>query len=125
MIRILVADDVPIEREILREYLSGFPAVCRVVAEAGNGLDAVRLAGTQPVDLALMDVRMPLLDGIEAARRLRAEGKPLKIITYTGYSGQGIREMAMAAGANAHFTKPFSLADLYQTICTLMGTDGA
>ena len=119
MIRILLADDNPLEREIIREYLARYPQTCQVVAEAANGADAIRLAGIHDPDLALLDVRMPMVDGIEATRRLRAAGSRVKIITYTGFAGHGIREKALAAGAAEHFTKPFTLAVLYDTICGL------
>ena len=71
VIRILIADDQPVVR-------LGFSAMCaaqpdmEVVGAAGDGREAVRLAASQPVDVALMDIRMPVLNGIDATRQLKS-----------------------------------------------------
>ncbi len=76
--------------------LSGFS---RWVAEAGNGVEAVALAGQHQPDVILMDIRMPVLDGLAATRRIRDELQlPVKIITYTSYTWPELEREARDAG---------------------------
>jgi DNA-binding NarL/FixJ family response regulator len=107
--RVLIAEDEPIVRLDLAELLraAGFD----VCAEARNGDEAVALAREHRPDAAILDVRMPALDGIEAARRIYAE-RPLPILMLTAYSDRRTVESAIAAGAFTYFVKPFTESDL-------------
>ena len=84
-LRILIAEDETIIRLDLRELLEG--AGFDVVAEARDGEEAVELARTQAPELALLDVKMPKLDGIDAARRILEE-RPIPIVMVTAYGEQ-------------------------------------
>jgi DNA-binding NarL/FixJ family response regulator len=107
--RVLIAEDEPIVRLDLAALLraNGFD----VCAEARDGHEAVELAREHCPDAAILDVRMPALDGIEAARRIYAE-RPLPILMLTASSDRRTVECAIAAGAFTYLVKPFSETDV-------------
>ena len=113
--RILVAEDETIIRLDLRDLLerAGF----EVVAEAKDGEEAVALARSAQPDLALMDVKMPRLDGIEAARRILDE-RPIPIVMLTAYGQQELVARAAEAGVFGYLVKPFREQDLLPAIHT-------
>jgi response regulator NasT len=82
-----------------------------VCAEARNGAEAVALAHESEPDVAVLDLRMPELDGIEAARRIYAE-RPIPIVMLTAFSDRAVVEKAIAAGVFAYLVKPFKESDL-------------
>jgi response regulator NasT len=90
-----------------------------VVAQARNGLEAVEQARTNRPDVAILDLRMPELDGIEAARRIYAE-RPLPIVMLTAYADRASVEKAIAAGVFAYLVKPFRDTDLVPAIRTAL-----
>jgi response regulator NasT len=114
-VRILVAEDETIIRLDLRDLLerSGF----EVCAEARDGREAVELARTERPDLAIMDVKMPRLDGIEAARRILAE-RPIPIVMLTAYGQRELVARAVEAGVFGYLVKPFRETDLLPAIET-------
>lgn len=116
MIRVLVADDHPAIREIVREYLELFPEEFVVVGTAANGQQVVRLAHELQPDVVLMDVRMPILDGIEATRAIVGQGRQTRVITYTSFLYDDLRELALKAGAVEHLRKPFELDEVRQAV---------
>ena len=111
--RILVAEDETIIRLDLCALLerSGF----EVVAEARDGDEAVRLAREHEPDLAIMDVKMPRLDGIEAARRILGE-RPIPIVMLTAYGQEQLVARAVEAGVFGYLVKPFREQDLLPAI---------
>ena len=113
--RILIAEDETIIRLDLRELLerSGFD----VVAEARDGEEAVALARSAEPDLALLDVKMPKLDGIEAARRILDE-RPIPIVMLTAYGERELVARAVEAGVFGYLVKPFRDTDLLPAIET-------
>jgi two-component system, response regulator PdtaR len=112
-IRILVAEDETIIRLDLRALLerAGFD----VVAEARDGQEAVELARVHAPDLAIMDVKMPRLDGIEAARRILDE-RPIPIVMLTAYGQDELVHRAVEAGVFGYLVKPFREQDLLPAI---------
>src|SRR6266571_4839078 len=105
--RILVVEDQEDNRRIVRDLLtrSGYEIV-----EAVNGEEGVTLAETQHPDLILMDIQLPLVDGYEATRRIKANPdlKAIPIIAVTSYALSGDEAKALAAGCDGYFAKPFS-----------------
>jgi len=114
-VRILVAEDETIIRLDLKETLerAGF----EVCGEARDGEEAVELAREQKPDLAVLDVKMPRLDGIEAARRILAE-RPIPIVMLTAYGHDELVARAVEAGVFAYLVKPFRESDLLPAIQT-------
>jgi response regulator NasT len=114
-VRILIAEDETIIRLDLRELLekAGF----EVCAEARDGIEAVELAASEQPDLAVLDVKMPRLDGIEAARRILDE-RPIPIVMLTAYGQAELVSRAVEAGVFGYLVKPFREADLLPAIHT-------
>jgi AmiR/NasT family two-component response regulator len=112
-VRILVAEDETIIRMDLRSLLEG--AGFEVCAEARDGEQAVELARTEEPDLAIMDVKMPHLDGIEAARRILEE-RPIPIVMLTAYGQEELVTRAVEAGVFGYLVKPFREQDLLPAI---------
>lgn len=113
--RLLIAEDETIIRLDLRELLerAGF----EVCAEARDGVEAVELARKELPDLAVLDVKMPRLDGIEAAKRILEE-RPIPIVILTAYDQQELIARAVEAGVYGYLVKPFREADLLPAIET-------
>jgi len=103
MLRLLICDDAPDARERLRVSLAAQPEI-DVVAEAANGEEAVSLAVTHRPDVVLMDVRMPILDGVAATRRIHELLPKTRIVAYAGSDDAG-DVMAMISG-----TLPLAMA---------------
>jgi response regulator NasT len=112
-VRILIAEDETIIRLDLREIIerAGF----EVCAEARDGEEAVELALSEQPDLAVLDVKMPRLDGIEAARRILAE-RPIPIVILTAYGQDELVSRAVEAGVFGYLVKPFRETDLLPAI---------
>jgi len=108
-LRILIADDESIRLLSLRAQLAALGH--RVVAEASTGEEAVALAVSTQPDLAILDIKMPLVDGIEAAERI-TQARPIPIILLTAYSEAQLVERAAQANIAAYLMKPVSEEDL-------------
>jgi len=111
--RVVIADDEAIIRLDLKEILeeAGFD----VVAEAGRGDEAMELIALHTPDLAILDVKMPGLDGIEAARRVVAE-HDVAVLLLTAFSQRDLIEQAREAGVSAYLVKPFRKAELIPAV---------
>jgi response regulator NasT len=110
-LRILVAEDEAIIRLDLVEMLT--EAGYQVVAEATNGLEAIELATEHRPDIAILDVKMPEMDGITAAEQIIEISAVLML---TAFSQKELVERARNAGAMAYVVKPFSISDLMPAI---------
>jgi response regulator NasT len=113
--RILIAEDETIIRLDLRDLLER--AGHEVVGEARDGEEAVALARDLQPELAIMDVKMPRLDGIEAAKRILGE-RPMPIVLLTAYGQQELVARAVEAGVFGYLVKPFREQDLVPAIET-------
>src|SRR5437667_2614405 len=113
--RILVAEDETIIRLDLKDLLER--AGHEICAEARDGEEAVELARSEQPDLAIMDVKMPRLDGIEAARRILDE-RPIPIVMLTAYGQDELVSRAVEAGVFGYLVKPFRETDLLPAIAT-------
>jgi two-component system cell cycle response regulator DivK len=113
--RILVVEDHEDNRQILRDLLAsgGFDMI-----EAGDGEQAVSSAETNRPDLILMDIQLPVIDGYEATRRIKANPalKTIPIIMVTSYALSGDDEKARLAGCDDYAAKPFSPRQLLAKI---------
>src|SRR5580765_7730660 len=113
--RVLLVDDYPDAREMYSEYLqfSGFDVV-----EAANGMEALQSAIDRSPDIILMDLSLPVMDGWEATRRLKADERTasIPVVALTGHALAGISEGAKRAGCDAFVTKPCLPEDLVKEI---------
>jgi two-component system, response regulator PdtaR len=114
-VRILIAEDETIIRLDLRELLEN--AGFEVCAEAKDGIEAVELAASTEPELAILDVKMPRLDGIDAARRI-LEDRPIPIVMLTAYGQDELVSRAVEAGVFGYLVKPFREAELLPAIKT-------
>ena len=113
-IRVVIADDEPITRMDLKELLAdeGY----QVVGEAADGFDAVEACKQTRPDLVLMDVKMPLLDGLSAARIVYEEGLADTVMMLTAYSERAFVEQAKDVGAAGYLVKPIDEKSLIPSI---------
>ena len=111
--RVVIAEDEAIVRLDLKEILEaeGY----EVVGETGRGDEAVELVTAHAPDLAILDVKMPGLDGIEAARRITADRK-VAVLILTAFSQRNLIEDARDAGVSAYLVKPFQRSELVPAI---------
>src|SRR6058998_2691582 len=112
-LRVLIAEDETIIRLDLKQILER--AGLEVCAEARDGEEAVELARTEEPDLAILDVKMPILDGIDAARRILDE-RPIPIVMLTAYGQDELVSRAVEAGVFGYLVKPFREQDLLPAI---------
>jgi len=119
--RVLLVDDYPDAREMYTEYLqfSGFDVV-----EAENGMEALQRAIDAAPDIILMDLSLPVMDGWEATRRLKADKRTasIPVVALTGHALAGISEGAKRAGCDAFVTKPCLPEDLVKEIRRILET---
>ncbi len=120
--RILIVEDQEDNRIIMRDVLS---AAGYELIEAVNGEDGVSRAQRDRPDLILMDIQMPVLDGYEATRQIKADPnlKATPIIAVTSYALSGDQAKARAAGCDGYVSKPFSPRELLASVLSLtLGT---
>jgi two-component system, NarL family, response regulator NreC len=114
-LRILLADDHTVVRQGLRKVLEERPE-WQVVAEAGDGRDAVRLAEQHRPDVAVVDVAMPLLNGIEATRQITKRAPQTKVLVLSMYSDEAYVTQMLKAGATGYLLKDSADVDLLQAV---------
>jgi len=120
MIRVLLADDHVLVREGLRALLAK-EADIQVVAEAGDGREAIRSAGETRPDVVAMDLSMPLLNGLEAARQMAAWDRPPRVILLTVHAEERYVLEAIRAGVRGYVLKKQASADLVRAIREVSG----
>ena len=114
-IRVLIVDDHPMVRSGLQDFILAFDWM-EAVGEAKNGIEAVEFCAIHDVDVVLMDMVMPLMDGSEATRRILALGKPVKIVVLTSFHEQDLVQQALKAGATSYLLKNVSAEELAAAI---------
>ncbi|NYI38438.1 response regulator transcription factor [Aeromicrobium tamlense] len=119
MTRVLLTDDDPLVRAGLGLILGGAPGI-EVVAEASDGREAVATVRERPVDLVLMDLRMPVMDGIEATRVITTEPSPPKVVVLTTFDADDHIVRALAAGAAGFLLKDTPPPRIVQAIEAVM-----
>jgi len=118
--RVLVTDDNAINRRVIRLLLE--PLGCQIT-EAVNGEEALDQLAAKPFDIVLLDVRMPIMDGEEAIKRIRSSKHPwrsLPVIALTADSMHGDRERCLALGMSEYVPKPVDKGELIAKMCNLM-----
>ena len=123
LMRVLLADDHQLLRQAIRRALED--AGMTVVAEAGDGGEAVRLAAELHPDVVVMDVSMPVLDGVEATRRIHDDLPDLPIVIITMHGDEALRRDAVNAGAAGFLTKDVSMQEVVATITQAAGGEVA
>jgi len=101
--RVLVVDDVAELRLLVRTLLEDERDI--ELLDAGDGAEAVSLVGTHPVDLVIMDMYMPVMDGLEATHAIRSADAPPEVVAFTSSIDGRLNEAFLAEGAAAHFDK--------------------
>jgi DNA-binding NarL/FixJ family response regulator len=114
-VRLLLVDDISQVRRDLRQLLE-LTGLVEIVAEAGDGLEAVRLAGALAPQAVVMDLEMPGLDGYEATRRIKSQWPAVRVIILSVHAGPEEMECAQAAGADGFVVKGASYETLMQAI---------
>ena len=122
-VRLLLADDHRMVRQSMRRSMedAGFD----VVGEAPDGQEAVRLAEELRPDVILMDVSMPVLDGVEATRQVRAAGTGTQVVILTMHADADVVRRALQAGAVGYLTKDCSIDEVVEAVRLAASGDGA
>jgi DNA-binding NarL/FixJ family response regulator len=124
-IRVLIADDQLLFAEALAGALSLDRRIA-VVGIAANGREAVRLSGLLQPDVILMDLKMPVMDGVEATRQIVGGEMPApRVLILTGSDELDALQAARAAGASGYLTKDHSAAELTETLTGLVSLAAA
>jgi YesN/AraC family two-component response regulator len=113
----MLVEDSSRARRALEAYIS-LQAGIRITSEASNGLEAIDKINDCPPDIIIMDMQMPVMDGLEATKIIKKRWPWIKVIALTMY--QNYRSKAMSAGADAFLVKGCSLADLNSVIYDLI-----
>jgi two-component system cell cycle response regulator DivK len=119
--KILVVEDTEDNRQILRDLLgmAGYDMV-----EAHDGAQGVAMAAEHKPDLILMDIQMPVLDGYEATRRIKADPAlaAIPIVAVTSYALSGDEQKARDAGCNDYIAKPYSPRQMLAKVREILGS---
>ncbi len=109
--KILIVEDIPMNRRLIRDILTyhGYEII-----EAENGEEAVRIAREQKPDLIIMDLQMPVMNGLDAIKILKSDPatKDIKVIAVTSFAMAGDREKVLAAGFDEYISKPLNTREL-------------
>src|ERR687891_2087016 len=119
-IRVAIADDHSLVRQGLRRYLDMADGI-EVVGEASNGKELLDLIGKEIPDIALIDIRMPEMDGLEAAREIREKHEKVGVIMLTAYDDRQFVVEAVRAGARGYVLKARDAEHLIQTVRLVAG----
>ena len=124
-IKVLVVEDSPTMRQLIAFALKPLKD-CEIV-EATDGLDGLKKISEQTFQIALIDINMPLMDGLKLVRLMKDDPKnrqvPVVIISTEG--GEVVKEKALALGVNAYITKPIKAANVLQTVRALVAASSS
>ena len=117
--KVLVAEDQSMLRDAMCQLLALQPDV-ESVLQAKNGQEAIQLLERESVDIAILDVEMPVKTGLEVLEWIRAENLEIKVVVVTTFKRPGYFERAVKAGVDAYVLKERNIADLMQTLHTVL-----
>ena len=120
MIKVLIADDQELIRQSLSIVLNTKEGI-EVTVTVANGQEVIASVRKNRPDVILMDIRMPVMDGIQATEKIRTISLSVPIIAVTAYAFYTEQQQAIQAGCNAVISKPYSLEKLKETIETYIG----
>jgi len=121
MYRLMIADDEPLERQALQYIIkTNFPEI-QVVGDTGDGASAVRIALSEKPDIVLMDIRMPGMDGLEAAKSILEVSPNTSVIMLTAMDDFSSAKQALTIGAVEYLLKPVRTNELVSTLRTTIG----
>lgn len=123
-IRVVLADDHAVVRKGIREFLEEDAAI-RVVAEAGDGEEAVALVAREQPDVAVFDIQMPRMTGLDAARRVKREFPSTRVLMLTAYEDEPYILAAVQAGASGYLLKTACGEELIQAVHAVAGGETA
>lgn len=117
----LIVEDSPTMRQLLVFALSRVRGLS--VAEADDGLDALKKLSQMAFDIIITDINMPIMDGLKLVKRVRSDEryKDIPVVIITTEGGEEDRKRALALGANAYITKPIRAPQVIQTVRQLLG----
>ncbi|NUR31597.1 MAG: response regulator transcription factor [Catenulispora sp.] len=121
-IRVILADDQPLIRSGLRVLINDAPDIV-VVGEAGTGAEAVKLAAAHRPDIAVMDIRMPEMDGIEATRRITDATDATRVVMLTTFDDDEYVYSALRAGASGFLVKDMALDSILDAVRVVASGD--
>jgi DNA-binding NarL/FixJ family response regulator len=116
LLRVLIVDDMPQVRQDLRLLLQ-LTGELEIVGEAANGAEAIGQAEVLCPDVVVMDLEMPVMDGYEAARQIKARCPACRVIALTVHDYEAARQRAFQAGVDIFMVKGAPVATLVQAIC--------
>jgi YesN/AraC family two-component response regulator len=114
---VLIADDAPDIRLLLKMYLTD--SRLKVVGEATNGAEAVEMAGSHKPDAVILDLAMPVMDGLEAIPLIKQASPETKIVVLSGFDADRMAERALGLGAETYLQKGVALGDIGQMLWNL------
>lgn len=115
MAKILIADDIEGVRRMLTQTLEDE----HQIVQANNGLEAVRLAQAESPEIVILDLDMPIMDGVEAARQIKQQAPAIKIIAMTGQHNSENARLVKEI-CDAFLEKPFRVTELRETVKSLL-----
>lgn len=124
IIRVLLADDHAVVRKGIREFLEE-DATIRVVAEASDGEEAIALVAREQPDVAILDIQMPKLNGMDATRRVKKDFPQTRVLILTAYDDDPYIFAALRAGANGYLLKTASSDELVHAVHAIAAGESA
>ncbi|MGB8648412.1 MAG: response regulator transcription factor [Anaerolineae bacterium] len=124
LIRVILADDHAVVRKGIRDFLEEDESI-RVVAEASDGQEAVTLYAHERPDVALFDIQMPRVNGLDATRQVKKEFPDARILILTAYEDEPYILAALQAGANGYLLKTASPDEIIQAVRAIAGGETA
>ncbi|GAB4294130.1 MAG: response regulator transcription factor [Ignavibacteriaceae bacterium] len=122
MIKILLADDHAVLREGLKVAIEMEPEL-EVIGEAENGLEALEMCCAASIDLVIMDIKMPVMDGIQASKKIKEKMPGIKILLLTMYDNKEFIIDALSAGIDGYILKMSDMQKVYKAIYSIISGD--